>query len=291
MNKYRSRPEVRAKLPEIIAAYKRGESTYVIGERYGVSHHTVLKWIKDAGVQMRPGGRPRVDYAKALPLYRAGASDVEIADCLGCSEGAIEKWRVANGLPTLRQCRECGNLFDISYAAHYRCAECDPGLPIGGQVGFFEVLEYKGRVRGHAKQYLVRDTRCGHVGEIGHTFKTPFRGRYALCGCPIRSAADNGGYAYWSWQTQDGGNVQVAEHRIVMERELGRELLPDETVHHINGDRRDNRPENLQLRQGRHGKGAAFLCHDCGSHNVVAVPLASPSGNPPPDTVCIGESA
>jgi HNH endonuclease len=58
---------------------------------------------------------------------------------------------------------------------------------------------------------------------------------------------------------------------------LGRPLLKTETVHHIDGDHANADISNLQLRQGNHGTGVVLACRTCGSHDVVAVPIADPA--------------
>ena len=113
---------------------------------------------------------------------------------------------------------------------------------------------------------------CGGVSIIaGSSLR---RGASQSCGC-LRYEAMKGrkGSGSIGWQggrtTSSSGyilvqmpghpaaqaNGYVPEHRLVMEKKLGRLLLPEETVHHINGMRKDNRPENLELWTSRQPKG------------------------------------
>jgi hypothetical protein len=47
------------------------------------------------------------------------------------------------------------------------------------------------------------------------------------------------------WTKRNG--KQVPEHRLILEQAVGRPLRKDEETHHINGNKTDNRPENLTI--------------------------------------------
>lgn len=106
-----------------------------------------------------------------------------------------------------------------------------------------EVVTPDGKVRADSLGVgdAVLTDRIGGRSYLGERKNRP----YLACRLPDGRRLSRDGYVIVAQGRKKGSTI--LEHRVVMSGILGRDLREDEVIHHRNGDRTDNRPENLDL--------------------------------------------
>lgn len=251
---------------EILRRWKAGDSGLEIAAAVGLSSSAIYRVLNRHGIEAakasQDGRRPKSDHRrkhtiaqeqKIVQRYQAGELIAEIARAFDCSTATIANIVKRHGLSV----RSGVDL-------RYQWSDEDNATMLRLRREGWSQARIADRL-GSTQEQVSRQLR--RLGEP-QAFRALKRGG---------RATTSGGYVYVRAEPGDtlaeslaNGAFYVLEHRLVMARHLDRPLAKNETVHHVNGDKTDNRIENLQLRTGRHGTGVTYTCRDCGSHNISA---------------------
>jgi hypothetical protein len=214
----------------------------MLGADAGVSQQTIARFLVRQGVELRPEGQKvvRVPIDELKRRYLAGENLYELAEAAGVSYQVIGRRLRAAGVQLRGMAKTEQTRRKMSEAKRLDLPEDRLRELHTQRMSCREIAEVFG-----CHEEAVRD----RLIELGLP-RLPAKARpeknyfwqggyavdedgYILEHCPDHPQATAGGY--------------VRQHRLVMEKVLGRYLTPEEVVDHKNRDTSDNDPGNLEL--------------------------------------------
>lgn len=256
----------------IVKLYAEMHSAYKVADRLGVSHKYVYRILKQREAPI-PGWSDEKPHKRAIPAeleatvladYEEGMTFKKLSEKYGCGDWALRylvkrsgaKRRSNGGQLRKLTAMERDEIIRLYVDANW------PQAAIGAKFNMSQIV---------ISRFLrSQGIDCGaKAGEEHGSWKgglVETQGGYLQRLVPPD-------HEFASMRTVTG---YILEHRLVMAKHLGRPLYPTETVHHIDGNTKNNNIDNLQLRQGLHGKGVVMRCKCCGSYDVESVKIANP---------------
>jgi predicted transcriptional regulator len=240
--------------------YNKGRSVGYIARKLRVATTAVSQRLERIGLRERVSQRivPKEKRKQIATLYRKKVRTGKIAAMFKIGKGTVRVIAREYGCqinPRGQQYhafskRQIARMLELWKKGH---AQWDIGQRFGiQQTQVSRLLRDRGQ---DVKPRLARGERHG-----------AWNGGVVITPCGYRRICVPRDHKFAEMRDRVG---YILEHRLKMAEHLGRALLPQEIVHHVNGDRTDNRIENLELRhKGNHPPGVRFKCCDCGSTNV-----------------------